>query len=796
MLVSLNWLKELVDIDVDPVAFGDIMTMAGTKVETITPVSDIVSGIFTGKIVKIENHPNADRLRVCTVDFGPGKGERVIITNAKNVFEGAVVPVALEGAVIGDGTKMGSTDFRGVTSYGMMCSVAEMGMDTGLFSKEVLEGIYIMPEGIEPGLDIRHLMWVDDRIIDFEITANRADCQSIYGIAKEAAAALNQTVAGLDVYDNSEESSSEIEDLLTIKVESPLCSRYMAKMFKVKKVEPSPLWMQLKLINSGVRPINNIVDVTNYVMLELGQPLHAFDYQSLGSKEIVVKTTDDKKVITLDEQERDIDDSMLMITNGSKPVAIAGIMGGLNSEITSETEYVVLESACFDKTSIRLTSKKLGLRTEASGRYEKGLYPNLVEIASERATYLLQEIGACEIIPGVQDVYPNPTEDVTVDVNCDWINRFLGLALPVEEMETILHRLFLETERLLDSDIRVFVPDYRQDLRIPEDIAEEVARIYGYDQLPSTIMGGTTLVGERTPSQKYALRIKNLLAGQGYYETLTTSFTCVKRYEETGFDPEADLVNLRNPLGEDSRTMRNNLTGHQLELIALNNNRNNPAGRFFEIAKTYHAPAKADELPVEVKHLVLSAYGDDVDFFDFKGDIEMLFEASRISGLSFEASSLPLYHPGRQAKISVGEQEIGVIGEIHPQFVNQLSLPKRTYVCELNFDLMTVLQNDRIRFTELPKFPGTARDIAMVVDVNIPAAKIESLIREQNNGLIQQVELFDVYQGKQIPDGKKSLAYSIFFRHMERTLTEDDVKPVMDNILNALKETFNAELRD
>ena len=403
MLVSLNWLKEYVDINIPPYDFGEALTMSGTKVETLTVVSENVANIFTGKITKIEAHPNADKLVVCTVDMGTD--ERIIVTAAKNVFVGAIVPVAVDGAVIANGTKIGTNDFRGLLSYGMFCSIEELGMNSDLFSKEIMEGILILPENTPLGMDARELLWLNDVIIDVELTANRSDCQSIIGIARESAATLDLPMAGFKTY-TAVENADDIANYLSVKIENPACPRYVAKMLKVKKIEPSPLWMQVKLINSGVRPINNIVDVTNYVMLELGQPLHAFDYHSLQSKEIVVKTTDDKKITTLDNKERDIDDTMLMITNGKSPVAVAGVMGGENSEITDSTTLIVLESACFNKSSVRLTAKHLGLRTEASARFEKGVDPELAGIAALRATQLFLEIDACEVIKGLIDVYP------------------------------------------------------------------------------------------------------------------------------------------------------------------------------------------------------------------------------------------------------------------------------------------------------------------------------------------------------------------------------------------------------
>lgn len=792
MLVSLNWLKEYVKIEETPETFGDILTMSGTKVETIEAVSDKVEGVLTGKIIKIEQHPNADRLVVCQMDMG-GK-ERQIITSATNVYEGAVVPVAVEGAVIADGTKMSATEFRGITSYGMFCSVEELGMNTDLFTPEVKNGIYILPEDTAPGLDVRKLLWIDDSIIEVELTANRGDCQSVYGIAREAAAALDQPVAAVKLYDKAE-TKDEIHQLLDVRVETDLCPRYVAKMFKVKKIEPSPLWMQLKLLNSGVRPINNIVDVTNYVMLELGQPLHAFDYRSLDSKEIVVRTGNpEKTVTTLDGKERAIDTDMMMITNGRYPVAVAGVMGGLNSEITEDTEYVVLESACFDKTSIRLTSKKLGLRTEASGRYEKGIYPNLAMTAALRATCLFEQIGACEVLEGMIDVYHHPTEEKVVQVETDWINRFIGIDLSEDAMVAILRRLFLDVTA--DKGIlTVHVPDYRQDLEIREDIAEEIARIYGYNNIPSTIMGGTTLVGGKTPKQKYQDRLMELLIGAGYSQTLTTSFTSAGRIADMNLD-STDLVELINPLGEDSKVMRNNLAGHQLDVISLNHSRKNPQGRFFEFAQTYHQNPEKGELPIEKKHLVISAYGGNMDYFILKGVVELLLERSGITDAAFVLEGPDLYHPGRKAVIRVNGTAVGEMGEIHPLVVKKLDLPKRTYVCELDFDMLSELADTTIRFKDLPKYPGSSRDIAVVLDEAVPASSVEAVIRKHDTGIMESVELFDVYMGEQIASGKKSLAYSILFRNAERTLTDEDINPVMDAILADLKESLGAQLRD
>ncbi|HEY5556528.1 phenylalanine--tRNA ligase subunit beta [Acetobacterium sp.] len=792
MLVSLNWLKEYVDIKGSPYEFGEALTMSGTNVETFAVVSENISDIYTGKIIKIANHPNADKLVVCTVDFGTEK--RIIVTAAKNVFEGAVVPVAVDGAVIADGTKLGVSDFRGVESYGMFCSIEELGMNPDLFSKEIMEGIYLLPEGTPSGIDIKELLWLDDLIIDVELTANRADCQSIIGIARESAATLNLPMQGYKSYSNVE-TSDAISQYLNVTVESDLCERYVAKMLKVKKIEASPLWIQVKLLNSGVRPINNIVDVTNYVMLELGQPLHAFDYESLHSDKIVIKTTTDKKMVTLDAKERELDPSMLMITNGTTPVAIAGIMGGENSEITETTQQVVLESACFNKSSIRLTAKKLGLRTEASVRFEKGVDPELAMAAAMRATWLLEEIGACEVTEGLIDVYPDPVIPRKISLEVDWVNRFIGINLSKSEMAALLKRLFFKVSNVGTGILEIEVPSFRQDIEAKEDLAEEVARMFGYDNIPSTIMGGTTMIGGKTAVQKYEDDLKTILVGQGYFETLTTSFTSEKRLLGLNSSMPLDLVPLINPLGEENSIMRPSLVGHQLEVISLNYHQKNPFGRFFEVSNTYRKNKIKGELPIEEKKLVLSTYGND-DYFELKGMIELLLAHTGIKNPAFTAGGSEFLHPGRRALIVVDDLILGEIGEIHPIVVKNYELPKRTYVCEISFNALYACRATDEKFVELPKFPGSNRDLAIQLLETIPAASVNDIIRKNGGSILESIELFDIYTGEQIPEGYKSLAYALNFRNKERTLNDDDINPVVERILAELKSLLNAQLRE
>ncbi|WKY45850.1 phenylalanine--tRNA ligase subunit beta [Eubacteriaceae bacterium ES2] len=791
MLISLNWLKEYVNIDCKADDLGEALTMSGTKVETMIDVSPKIENILTGRIEKIDRHPNADKLVVCQVNFGDF--EKVIVTAAKNVFEGAVIPVALDGAVLANGETINDSDFRGVLSQGMFCSIEELGMNQELFSKDMMDGIYILPAETKLGESVKTLLWLDDVIIDVELTANRPDCQSVLGIARETSATLNQPLNSFETY-NDRETSNAISDYLSIQVENDLCKRYIGKMMRVKKIEPSPLWIQVKLLNSGVRPINNIVDVTNYVMLELGQPLHAFDYKSLGSDRIVVKTTNDSKIVTLDNQERSIDQSMLMITNGEIPVAIAGVMGGQNSEINQSTELVVLESACFDKSSVRLTSKKLGLRTEASARYEKGVDSDLALTAALRATHLLKEIDAVEVIEGMIDIYPNPQTQPEIEMDPQWVNRFIGIDLPAKTMIAYLKRLFFEVR---ENDELIFAtpPYFRSDILIKEDLAEEIARIYGYDNIPGTIMGGETQVGEKSEVQKTENLIKRVLVGQGYYETMTSSFTSENKISGLNEGLPSDMVKLINPLGEENSLMRRSLIGHQLDVIALNSHRKNQQGRFFELANTYSKAIKSNTLPRQEKKIVLSSYGN-TDFFDLKGTIELMLNELGITNVLFSAGGSDTFHPGRKAEIFQGEIKLGEIGEIHPLVVKNFNLPKRCYVSEISFESLMKVKQNNIRFKELPKFPGTSRDLAIVVEKSIPASSVLAIIKNNSGDLLESVELFDVYTGEQVPNQHKSLAYALSFRHLEKTLSDEDINPVIEKILSELEGQLNGRLRD
>lgn len=558
--------------------------------------------------------------------------------------------------------------------------------------------------------------------------------------------------------------------------------------------------MQRKLLNSGVRPINNIVDVTNYVMLEMGQPLHAFDYDKLNSKEILVrKANKGELLVTLDGVERKLDENMIVITNGKEPMAIAGAMGGANSEIDCDTKMVVIESANFNKKSVRHTGRKLGLRSEAANRFEKGVDPDLADLAADRAVQLLKELGAGEVLKGKIDVYPKVTLRRTVEVDADWVNKFVGIEISIEEMKDYLERLFL-TVKIDGTNLLVGIPTYRQDLSIKEDIAEEIVRLYGYNNIPNTIMSGVATMGGRTKEQALVKDVKTFLSSKGYYEILTTSFIGESRLLALNIKEEDkvfDCVKVMNPLGEENSIMRPTLMPGLLEVISHNFNRNLGEGMFYEVAVTYKNTVDlGKELPIEEKKLCLGLYGNK-DFFSLKGYIELLLAKLKIEqDVEFIKTNHPIFHPGRAAKLVIGGKDVGILGEAHPSVVEGYDLPRRTYICELTLEALFKLGNKDITFTELPKYPEISRDMALIVEEKITAKEIEDIIRVNGKGLLEELTLFDVYKGAQIAEGYKSMAYSLQFRSKEKTLTDGEINEVFDKIIEDMQKQLGAKLRD
>lgn len=800
MHVTFEWLKDFVNLgEISPLEYSDKMTMSGSKVEAVELLGEGISNVVVGLITEISPHPQADKLVVCTVDVG--NEVLTIVTGAKNVEVGQRVPVALPGATLHGGLSIGVSDLRGVESSGMLCSAGELGMNTSLMSKEDVEGIYIIPDAFPLGMDAKPVLGLNDVVVEFELTANRPDCHSVIGMARETAATLNEWLV-LPIVEIDEEAGDEsIEEYLTVEVENTKgCPRYTARMMNVVNNGPSPMWMQHRLLHCGIRPINAIVDVTNYVMLESGQPLHAFDYEKLGSKTILVRSAkDEEEIVTLDGNRRTLSSQDLVITNGAQPVAIAGVMGGENSDIEERTKRIVIESANFDKNFIRATSKRLNFRTDSSTKFEKGIDPTLAGYAVDRAAQWLLDLGVCQLIRGKRDVDVSQVDEKIIRVHGPWVNAFVGIELSLDEMAELLERLDLVVE-VEGDDLVIQVPTFRQDLQIKEDIAEEIARLYGYNKIPNTIISGTATEGGRSQKQRYELSLKQLLTHKNFYEILTYSFTNERRLMDLNISDDHPWllrsISLVNPLGEDNRLMRTTLMPGLLGVISHNFNRNAPEGSFYETAVVYEK-GEAGSLPIETKKLSLGMYGSG-DFFDMKGILESMFEKSRISERSivYQKIQHPMFHPNRHSVIFVEGEVIGVFGELHPKVVKAYDVPKRTYVAEINLDKLHQLSTNDVHFADLPKYPGVHRDLAFLAEEEIPAGDIQREILQLGGDLLKDVQIFDVYQGAQIMTGKKSIAYSLYFQALDRTLTEPEIKECMDLILDGCRKKWNLVLRD
>lgn len=796
MLVSLKWLRDYVDIDLDAQTFGDKMTMTGTKTETVEYYGQEISNVVVGKILKIEDHPDADKLVVTQVDVGQDQPIQ-IVTAAKNVSEGDYIPLALHGSKLPGGLSIKKGKLRGVESNGMMCSCKELGIDEKFVEDYKKNGIYLldMEDSYTPGMDIKEVLGLNDAVIDFELTSNRPDCRCMIGIAREAAVTLGTKTKYPEI-SVKEESDKAID--VDIQIENPdLCSRYLARRITDVKIEKSPYWMQRKLIEAGVRPINNIVDITNFVMLEMGQPMHAFDMREIGNNKIVVKNAKEGQVFTtLDEQERKLDSEMLMITNGEKNLGLAGIMGGLDSGIKDDTVEIMFESAVFNRENIRKSSKKLGLRSEASSRFEKGVSLDNAELALERAAQLVEALGAGKVMKGKVDVYPQVKPVQTITVSPRRINARVGVDIPMDKFCSILEELEFKCNLVSEDELILEVPSFRLDIEQEADIFEEIARIYGFENIPSVQLQGNSTAGVKTDKQKYLEKVKDTAIACGLYEILTYSFVSPKGLDKIRVSQDSklrDVVKLINPLGEDTSIMRTTLIPNMLDVLYTNASRNIDQAATFECG---HVFTPDDMAGVEETRICIGMYGDDVDFFVLKGLVEKIFERVGLGGHKYIADGENTsFHPGRCADILCDNKYLGTIGEVHPQVLSNYGIGKRVYIAEIDLDTVYSLANDTIIFKSLPKYPAITRDIALVVEDKIEVASIEEVIMDNAGGLVEACRLFDVYKGDQIGQGYKSVAYSIVYRSLEKTLTDDDVVAVHDKILAQLKARLGAELR-
>ncbi|MGL5066680.1 MAG: phenylalanine--tRNA ligase subunit beta [Sarcina sp.] len=793
MKVPYNWLKDYVDVNMPAVELGDLLTLSGSKVEGVEIAGDTIQNVVVCKFEEIEQHPDAEKLKVCQVNIGEEELLQ-IVTAADNMKVNDFVPVALHGSVLADGTKIKKGKLRGIVSNGMFCSEEELGIADNV----EVHGLMILPEGSVPGMCIKEALGLNKAIIDLEITSNRPDCLSIVGMARETAATLKTTYKMPNM--KFEVASKEnINDIIKVDVKDELCRRYMSRGVKNVKVGPSPAWMQEKLMDAGVRPINNIVDITNYVMLELGQPMHAFDKRQVKTGNIVVeKATDGEKFVTLDEEERILDNTVLTIKDGSEVVALAGIMGGLHSGINDDTTEVIFESANFEGTNIRVNSKKLGLRTESSSRFDKDIDPNLASLAMDRACALVVELGCGQIMEGTIDIYNSVKLEGKMSVSAAWINRFLGTEISSETMKSCLDSLDLKTTINGDA-LEIQVPTFRIDIAIREDIAEEVARIYGYNNIPATIIKTNTQKEAKNEKQKLDDLVVNTMISSGINQSISYSFGSMKVFDMINVPADSELrkvVRIKNPLGEDFSVMRTSILPSIMESLGRNYARNNEYARLFEIGKVYIPNEDENELPTEKNVLTVGMYGD-VDYFDLKGVVENLIEALGITKFSFKRESEnPSYHPGKTAILTVGKNvEVGVLGEVHPDVTENYGVDTLAYTVELDLDKLYAAANTEKSYSVIAKFPAVTRDIAMLVDDEVLVADIEDAIKRAGQPLVESIKLFDVYKGEQIPEGKKSVAYAIVYRDPKKTLDEKSVGKVHDKILRALEHKLSAELR-
>lgn len=791
MKVPFNWLKDYVDVNIDAKELGDRLTLSGSALEEVITQGDEIKNIVTGKIVEITQHPDADKLKVCQVDIGTETIQ--IVTAATNMKEQDIVPVALHKSILADGTEIKKGKLRGVVSNGMFCSEEEL----GIAGDEPVHGLMILPADAPLGMDIKEYLNLNKSILDFDITSNRPDCLSMVGMARETAATLGTSYKMPNL--NYEVKTSEnINDKIKVEVRDSLCRRYMARGVKNVKIMPSPGWMQERLLEAGVRPINNIVDITNFVMLEIGEPMHAFDAREIKSGKIVVeRAKDDEIFVTLDEIERKLDSSFLCIKDDETSIGLAGIMGGLNSEIQEDTTEVIFEAANFDGTNIRVNSKKFNLRSESSARFEKDIDPNLAEIAINRACALVCELGCGEIMEGTIDIYNSKKEEGHITVDSKWINKFLGTEISKEDMKKYLDLLELKTE-INEDNLDITIPTFRIDIGIKEDIAEEVARIYGYDKIPTTIYSAST--GREPKYKNQILRdlIVDVMVSSGLNQSISYSFISPKVFDKINLPQDSELRNvikIKNPLGEDYSVMRTTTIHSMMESLGRNYSRNNAYARLFEIGKVYIPNEDETVIPTENNILTIGMYGN-CDYLDLKGVVENALEKLGLSKVKFtRESDNPSYHPGKTAALMRGNKKVGVLGEVHPDVSENYGVDENCYLAELNLDLLFEYAKTDKKYKALPKFPAVTRDIALLVDDEILVQEIEDTIRRAGGNLVEKVELFDIYKGAQIPEGKKSIAYAIAYRDEKKTLTDNDVNKVHDKILRSLEHKLGATLR-
>ena len=798
MNVTKGWLADFVELNESAADIAKDMTMSGSKVETYSCWNDNIERVVVGHLLEVTDHPDSDHLKVCQVDVGQDQPIQ-IITGAQNIKVGDYVPAALDNSLLPNGVKIKKGKLRGLPSNGMLCSLGELNLTVGNFPECIEDGIMILSGEHTPGTPIDQALGLNDPMIEFEITPNRPDCLSVIGLARETAATYGRPFnKHLPVF--TEAADDKIENYLSVTVEEPVaCPRYSARVVKNVKIVPSPLWLRNRLYAVGVRPINNNVDITNYVMLEYGQPMHAFDYRQIRGKEIHVKmAAEGETFVTLDNQERTLSSTMLTIADKEGTIAVAGIMGGLNSEIENDTTTIVFESANFDGVTVRKASRALGLRTDASSRYEKGLDPVLVEGALNRACELAEQLAGGTVVAGVLDVNNDTRPTRVLPFRPNRVNAFLGTEIDSAYMKKALEMLEFAVDDSKDP-WAVTVPSFRDDVEGEADLAEEVVRLYGYDNIPTTLVHMATTQGMLTPAQSLQKTINDALLAAGYYEICTYSFISPKLYDKLLLPADSGFrqsVTISNPLGEDTSVMRTTALGSMLSTLATNYNNRNLTARLFEPATTYTYTGP-DTLPHEQVEYVLGCYGKDESFYTLKGAVEQLLSAAGIPLTQVEfvpKKDCPSLHPGKSAAILYNDRILGFMGEVHPLLPGQFGLPEQVYVANLYFTDILLAEKPEKEYHPMPKFPATTRDLAFVCQKSLTVGSMEKVMREKGGNILESVALFDIYEGKQIAEGMKSVAFNLTFRAADRTLSDDEIDGKVKKMVNAITE-LGATLR-
>lgn len=810
MQVSIKWLKDYIDFTETPEQLADKLTMAGIPVENVVDPGEGLEKVVTGRIEKLEPHQNSDHLQICTMNVGLAENI-IIVTGAQNVAEGQVVPVAMVGAHLPNGMKISKGKLRGVASNGMLCSAQELKLDLEKLPEEQKTGIFILPSDTPVGIPAKDVLGLNDVVLEFELTANRADCFSVFGLVREIAAITGNKPHFPEIKVN-EDDNTKLNDIFSVEIADPdLCSRFSTRMLKNVKIGPSPEWMQQRLEGAGIRSINNVVDVTNFVMIELGHPMHAYDYDKITGKKLIARRAiEGEELHTLDDTSRKAKGEMLVIADSEKAAGLAGIMGGFETEITDTTTTVVLESADFYGPCIRRTARACGLSSEASGRFERGVDSETTIKALDRAAQLLQEMGACTVCEGIVDVYPNPKQANYVTFTPEQINNHLGTNIAKDVMLNIITSVGFDVTKDENDEITVKVPSWRNDVTCMADISEEIARLHGFDKIKSTLPNGVSMQGTQSAKQTFIDKVKASLSSQGLYETISFALTNEETFNKLNIPQDSPLrkaVPIMNPLSDEYPLVRTTLLSSIFDNLARNLARKNDDVALFEVGSVFFPKAlPVTELPDEVVKIAGAITGrrnaqgwnqtnDMVDFYDAKGIIEELLANLRVTRYTVETGTHHAMHPGKTALFKKGRDVIATVGEVHPAVLSAYGITKPVYIFELDATIVMKYMAKDLKYKALPKYPATSRDLAMLVDVDVNAADIEKAMTKAAGQNLTQITLFDVYTGKQVEEGKKSLAFSLTFQSNDKTLTDAEIDPAIEKIVAKLQKDFNANLR-